>query len=271
MDLNDYTDVKRVKMLLYGPPKSGKTAQMALLAVAGFKLWVFDLENGIKTLLNPTILAPEFRKNISVFNIPDHRAAPIAIDVVRKILKGGAHKFCYAHGITNCPTCLKVKEAKWSEQIDLNTFTDRDILVIDSLSQLSSSALAKVTLKSWQADPEYKPTFNDFGAQGMYLTEVLSRIQVANINVLMISHEIDIEKDEKKEKIVPIGGTRNFSATVAKYFDEVCYAHVLNRSHKLASGSTWSTTHLTGGRSGVKLEDPGATLSIVDMFKQRKE
>lgn len=267
MDLSEYDDVRRTKVMVYGPPKSGKTALVGQLAAAGFTLWWFDTENGVKTLMNPQILAPEFRKNVKLFNIPDHRAMPIAIDVLRKIFKGGAHKFCYSHGVTNCPICAKTVGAKWSDSIDLSKFGDKDILVTDSWSQVALSALNKVTLKSWNSDPEYKCTFNDFGMQGMYLSEILSKIQVANINICVISHEVDIEKEEGKERIVPVGGTRNFSATIAKYFDEVVYVYVRNKKHAAASGTTWDTTHLTGGRSGVRLEDPAKPASLLEIFR----
>ena len=269
MNLSEYDDVRRTKVMIYGPPKSGKTAMVGSLAAQGFKLWWFDFENGVKTLMNPEMLAPEFRKNVSLFNIPDHRAMPIAIDVLRKLFKGGAHKFCYSHGVANCPICAKTTGAKWSEQIDLSLFGDKDVLVLDSWSQVASSALNKVTLKAWQGDPEYKCTFNDFGMQGMYLTEVLSKIQVANINICVISHEVDVEKDESKERIVPVGGTRNFSSTIAKYFDEVIYAYVRNKKHAAASSTSWDNIHLTGGRSGVKMEDPIKPVQLADIFRLR--
>lgn len=267
MNLDDYKDVKRNKILVYGPPKSGKTALVGALA-QDFKLWWFDCENGIKTLMNPAVLKPEFRKNISVFNVPDNRAYPIAIDVFRKLFKGGDYKFCYLHGAHNCPVCSKEAAAKWSDTINLSKFTDKDILVIDSWTQVSDSAANKVTLKEWQKDDEYKMTFDDYRMQGMYQTEVLSKIQVANINICVISHEIDVEKDDKKEKIVPVAGTRNYSKTVAKYFDEVIHIQVLNGRHTAHSATTWQNTHLTGGRSGIRLEDskPDKPIGLKEIF-----
>ena len=267
MNLDDYDQVKRNKVLVYGPPKSGKTALVGKLAEAGFTLYWVDIEQGIKTLLNPEILKPEFRKNVNVINIPDHRAYPVAIDTIRKLFKGGSHRICYSHGVSNCPICSKDANAKWSDTVDLGKFGDKDILVIDSLTQLSNSSANKVTLKDWQKDDEYKMTFDDYRMQGMYLDEVLSKIQAANVNVCIISHDVDVEKDDKKEKIVPVGGTRNFSKTVAKYFDEVIYLQVLNKQHKAYSATTWSNTVLTGGRSGVKLEE-GKELTLADVFMQ---
>jgi hypothetical protein len=257
MDLASYNAVRRTKVCIYGPPKSGKTAMVGKLAEAGFTLWWCDLESGVKTLMNPAMLKPEARKNVKLFNFPDRRDFPIAIDAVRLVLKPGTkRKFCFAHGVMSCPNCVKTPNAVFSEEIDIGQFTDKDVLVIDSASQLTSSALNKVTLKPWQKDDEYKPTFDDWRVQGMYLDQVFSAIQAFNINAAIISHEVDVEKDEKKEKIVPLGGTRNFSNTFAKYFDEVVYCHIFNKSHRAQNSTTWSPNHLTGGRTGVTLTAP---------------
>ena len=270
MDLNSYEEVRRTKVLIYGPPKSGKTALMAKLAEAGYTLWWMDMENGIKTLMNPAILKPEFRKNVKLINIPDHAMLPIAFDAVRQVLKGMDVKFCFLHGKNACPICTKEPGAKYSDALNLSKFTDKDILVIDSWTQVSNSALSKITLKNRQKDDEYKPTWDDFRAQGTYLDEVLGKFQVANLNIAVLSHEVDVEKDDKKEKIVPVSGTRNFSKTTAKYFDEVVYLQVMNKKHSVYSGTTFSNTVLTGGRSGVRLED-SADLSIVDIFAGGKK
>lgn len=265
MDLNDYDEVQRTKIIVYGEPKAGKTALVGQLA-REFKLHWFDFEKGVKTLRNEDMLPKEFRKNISVYNIPDHKDLPIGLDVLRKLFKGGARKFCYEHGMDGCLSCSKTPGLKWSDSIDLATFGDNDILVIDSWTQIAESAYNKVVRLAVKKDEEYKATFDDWRSQGEYLREVLSKIQACNINICVISHEMDVEKDEKKEKIVPLGGTRNFSKTVGKYFDEVIYCQRQNKQHKSYNSSTWNNTHLTGGRSGVKLEEGnGATLA--DIFR----
>jgi hypothetical protein len=269
MDLTEYNEVKRTKVLVYGEPKSGKTATVGKLAEAGFTLHWFDMENGVKTLMNPEMVKPEFRKNIKLYNIPDHRELPIAVDVLRKLFRGGPRKYCFAHGIDRCPVCAKTAGLPWSDEIDIAKLGDKDIIVIDSWTQVANSTINKVTLKEYKKDDEYKPTWDDWRLQGTYLDEVLSKIQVANLNICVISHDVDVEKDEKKEKIVPAGGTRNFSRTMAKYFDEVIYMQRMNKQHKAYSSTTWNNTHLTGGRSGVQLES-SADLSLADIFLGKK-
>ena len=89
MNLSEYVSNTRTKVLVYGAPKTGKTALVGKLAAAGFKLHWLDLENGIKTLLNPAILPISARANVNVISVPDHRLYPVAIDTVRDILRGG--------------------------------------------------------------------------------------------------------------------------------------------------------------------------------------
>ena len=62
MKLSEKTKSKAHRVLLFGPPKSGKTALAVQLARI-FKLHWFDLEDGVKTALKPTILPKEFLKN----------------------------------------------------------------------------------------------------------------------------------------------------------------------------------------------------------------
>ena len=269
MNLDDYNKSSCVKALVYGRPKSGKTALVGKLA-EHYKLHWLDLENGIKTLLNPEILKPEFRKNVNVINIPDHRLNPVAIDTVRQIFKGGLKKICYDHGKITCPLCAKNPAARYSE-IDLGKFTKEDILVIDSMSQLGSSAMNRVILRELQKPDgeEYKPTYQDYMSQGALLDQVLSMIQVLDMNIVVISHEVDTEKDEKKEALVPLGGTRNFSKTMAKYFDSVVYCTILNKAHRAHSETTYSPTVLTGSRLSVGVDAAkGNELSLLPLFKR---
>jgi hypothetical protein len=269
MNLDDYNQHSRAKVLVYGPPKAGKTALVGKLA-EHFNLHWLDLENGIKTLLNPAMLKPEFRKNVNVVNIPDHKMYPVAVDTVRDVLKGGEKKICQAHGKVNCPLCAKNTEARWST-INLNNFTDKDILVIDSLSQLSNSAMNKSVLKeiSKPGGEEYKATFHDYATQGALLDQVLSMIQVLDLNICVISHEVESEMTDGKDKIVPMAGTRNFSKLSAKYFDAAVYCTLVNKQHRAFSSTSYAPNVLTGSRLPVSLDDnKGEDLSLLPLFKR---
>ena len=271
MNLDEYQQSARVKVIVYGPPKSGKTALVGGLAKE-FKLHWLDLEYGIKTLLNPAILDPKFRKNINVINVPDHKLYPVAVDTVKEVFRGGPKKICYNHGKVNCPLCAKESAARWNE-IDILKFTDDDILVIDSLSQLSNSAMSKIVLKEINkpGGEEYKATFHDFAAQGQLLEMILSLIQVVDLNVVVISHETESEMTDGKDKIVPLAGTRNFSKLSGKYFDSIVYCSVMNKAHRAFSDTTSFPNVLTGDRFGVTLDgQKDNELSLLPIFKAAK-
>jgi hypothetical protein len=269
MDLNEYSQHTRTKLIVFGAPKTGKTALVGKMA-ATHKLHFLDLENGIKTLLNPAMLDPKYRSNVNVINIPDHKLYPVAIDTVREILRGGAKKICSSHGKIGCPLCTKQPAALWSA-INMSEFTSNDILVIDSLSQLGNSAMNKSTLKeiSKPGGEDYKATYTDYMTQGALLDQVLSMIQVLDLNIIVISHEVDAEKSDTKEKLVPVAGTRNFSRVVGKYFDAAVYCTVVNKVHRAYSSTSYSGNVMTGSRVNVVLDDlKGSDLSLAGFFQQ---
>lgn len=270
MDLDEYVPSKRNKIIVFGPPKSGKTALAGELAAHGFTLHWMDCEKGVKTLLNPEILPTQFRKNVKVINIPDHRLYPCAIDAVNEVFKGGVKKFCWEHGKHLCPLCSKDPSARWSHEFDLGTFGDTDILVIDSWTQVADSAMNKATLAKVKGPngDEYKYEFDDYRMQAAKLNGPLTKIQSCDINIIVISHQLDAEKAENKEYLVPQAGTRNASLIVAKYFDEVVYMSTMNKRHRAYSSSTAFTTIQTGGRSGVKLDEQ-KELSLIDIFNRK--
>lgn len=257
MKLSDYRAKAAKHILLYGPPKSGKTAALAALAKK-YHLHILDNEDSVKTLLNPALVPAELLSNIDVYPIPDKQTYPMAIETTLKVIKGGACNICHVHGKVSCPQC---RDQSLYSTIDVNTFkTDSDILVLESYSQLAESAMnyimrAEITKDNWEA----KPGWDEYGKQGRILERIGSTIQIAPYNIVVTSHEMMVEMEDKSKKIVPIGGTSNASKIFAKYFDEVVYCEVVNRQHRLISSTTAKANVLAGSRSGVELQ-PGDTL-----------
>lgn len=247
---------KTQRVLVFGGPKTGKTELVSKLAEHYNLLW-FDLENGWATLLK---LPQEHQSRIQLIAIPDTKVYPIAIETMLKVITGQRVSICEAHGKVNCPLCKK--DNKPADEVCLNDLQDNTIVVVDSLTQLSNSAMNHLTKNE---DDTYKPEWTDYRNQGQLLDKFLSQIQQARFNVVCVTHEAEVEMEDGRKKLVPVAGTTNFSRNTAKYFDHVVYCEVKNRKHNFASSTMYANNILTGSRTGAAIETLAAP-SLLAIF-----
>jgi len=259
MKLSQKSAAKSHRVLVFGPPKSGKT-QLAGSVVIGsnLKVILFDLENGSDTLLK---LPPETHDRIEVISIPDTRGFPIAIETMLKAIKGGPVEICELHGKVSCALCRS--KLLPTTAVELNSLGLDTVVIVDSLTQLTNSAIAHIT----KARPDdYKMEFDDWANLGKLMDTFLSYVQQAPFNIICISHETEVEMEDGKQKLVPTAGTRNFSRNTAKYFDEVVYCEVKNKKHIAASSTGYANNILTGSRTGNVLENKPGEASLASIF-----
>lgn len=242
-------------VLVYGPPKVGKSQLVGELSATKKLIW-FDLENGYSTLLK---LPKSQQENIEIISIPDTKSFPIAIETCLKVIKGGLVKICDEHGKVSCPTCTK--ESKAFTEICLDSLDESYVVVFDSLTQLVTSAISHIT--KGKAD-DYKLEFGDYANLGKLMEIFLSHIQQAKYNVVCISHESEAELEDGKIKLVPVSGTRNASRNTAKYFGHVIYCEVKNKKHNFYSSTISINNVSAGSRTGVAIETlEGSPLSAI--------
>jgi hypothetical protein len=91
-----------------------------------------------------------------------------------------------------------------------------------------------------------------------WLSDILSHIQSATYtNFVLITHEIVVEEEVngvKRDKILPLVGTKAFCFKVAKYFGTVVYVEIKMGKHAAGSGSTYKPNHITGSRVNALME-----------------
>lgn len=232
-------------VLLYGPPKTGKTKLAGDLAKHGFEILWFDLENGVSTLLSS--LPQEFWGNIEVIQIPDSRSNPVAINTMMKVLSGQPCMICEEHGKVSCGDCMK--SGKPSTLVELRKHAANKITVIDSLSQLSDSSYAGI-----RGAIENKMEWSDFDTWNQQLAMMLSQLQVAPYHSICISHENMVEMQDKSMRITAVGGTRNFSSRIAKFFGHVVYTEVAFSKFKVGSSPTYKINVTAGTRSNIEID-----------------
>lgn len=251
MKLTEKPTSQLSRVLIYGPPKTGKTelaGSISLLSHITNIIWV-DLEKGYSTLRK---LPTEAQEKVELIALPDTKSYPIAIETCLKMIKGSKVVICEEHGKVSCPICTR--DSKQTTTVELSTLGSESVVVFDSLTQLTSSAIAHIT----KGKPEdYKMDYSDWGNLGKLMDTFLSHVQQAGYNVICISHETEAELEDGKVKLVPVAGTRAFSRNTAKYFDHVIYAEVKNKKHNFYSSTTSANNLNTGSRTGVALESKG--------------
>ena len=241
------------RVCIYGPPKSGKSRLVAMLAEAGFTIDWFDLENGLQTLQQ---LSDEALERINYYKIPDTPLNPVGIVTLGKIFTArGEVTMCEEHAVITCPICMKNPNANFAKFDYTNLRDPNHVVVIDSVTQLTNSANARSGAKQLRElyieSANHKMEWDEWGYAGMLLTHIFGSLQQSNFNVVCISHEDMVEQTDSKKQIVPVAGTRNYSSSFGKYFDHVIYCYRENSSHKTASSTQFRANVLSGSRTNA--------------------
>lgn len=242
-------------ILIYGEPKSGKTALAATMSKIPWidRIFWFDLEKGSDTILTmyrKGLISAEDAAKFEIFRIPDSPTVPRAFETIMKVLSS-KKKFtiCEEHGKADCTVC---KEGK--HDFELGTLTPRDLIVIDSGSQLSDSIMNFYCVGK---PLDFKPGWDEYGAQGRVLSDFLTIIQQGQTNFMVITHILAIEEGEgeaKRDRFFPLMGTKNFSMKCAKYFDHVVLTHMKAKQHQAGSSTSFKANAITGSRLDLKME-----------------
>lgn len=265
MDLNQFAELTTAEgpqsAMLFGPPRAGKTTLAAQLARQYNVLWI-DIEKGAQTLLSA--VPREFWHRFHIIQVDDTQDNPNAIKTVGKLFCTPAkHKVCSAHGVIGCMDCVKNKAAM--EEFNLYELDTSWVVVVDSVTQLSDSALAH-SLGKVDWDDKKKAEFDNWDRQGLLLKNILTSQKRLRCHRVFISHEEELEQEDGTKLLTPKAGTRNFSRMVGRYFDHLIYVHIKNNKHTATSSSTAHPKYLTGSRNNVKLE---AGDDICNLFKAK--
>lgn len=232
-------------VLVYGPPKTGKSELVGKLSEKMKLVWL-DIEFGSDVLYK---LPREWQENITIVKIPDSKAFPMGYQTIVKLFTAGKGSICVKHGAFNCPLCKK--ESAPVDEINFADFDQDTVLVIDSWSQIVLSIIGIVTKNK---PDDYKMDRDEWMHVKQAVENLATMIQAAPFHVVVISHDEMVEQLDKSAKIVPVGGSRNTSRNFAKYFGEVIYSQVLNKKHKFSSSTVASNNIITGSRSDTVME-----------------
>lgn len=258
MKLTQHKPNATKRVLIIGLTGSGKSTLASEMAEHGYELTWIDLENASDGLRK---LSPEAQDRIDLISLPDSASYPIAAETLLVLFKTGKANICSAHGKNNCPVCAKDPAAHVSP-VDFSKMGPKDIVVLDSGTQLSYSVMAYTTKDK---DVTYRPERDDWGALRKYTEFFKSQFQGFRGNLIVICQCQEAELDDGGMKLVPSFGSAAMSASFASAFDCVLYTEIKNGKHRAFSKSTASPKVLTRSRSDFAIESM-PSLSLLPLF-----
>jgi hypothetical protein len=194
-----------VKLLLIGNSGTGKTAALACLAKAGFKLAIADFDNGLDILQDPKILPEEYRDNIDYITFTDKLQT-----VGGKILPKGVP--------SGLPSFLKALD-NWPGIGKLENLGPEYIFVLDSLSLLSTMALRYAQTVNGRAGEKLQ--LSDWGDAMANIENVCAVLysDLIKCHVIVTSHISYIEKDGAPMQGYPSALGNKLPPKIPRYFN----------------------------------------------------
>jgi len=238
---------KRTKLLLVGDSGTGKTASLASLANAGYKVRILDFDAGLDILKN--YLTPEGVKNVTYITLKDDLAKATAWQTGRDIVFKG----------WKTPTEDLGKVQDWGPDV---------VLVADSLTFMGDAAKhAAAALNGKQINGQL--TQQEWGEAVRVIENFLDYITSDYIkcNVVMTALPVPLEDDSGVSRLYPFVVTKAFSSTkVAKYFNNLF--RVANRRDGTPYFRTAGDARMACKSSAPGVVKPEEDADLASIFKK---
>lgn len=220
--LGTHQSANTTKLLLIGDSGGGKTGALASLAQAGYNLRIIDLDNGLDILKNllkdpAGPYGADAIKRVSFATITD----PMK-NVGGKLIPRSATVWQRTAKLLDNWKILE-KDSEGKDQVvedfgPITSWTDKEVLVIDSLSFLSNAALNFVM--SLEGRLGQRPQLQDWGAGQQHIESLVQMLYDEGVkcNVIVTSH-ITFIGEEGSEKGYPNTLGRALPPKIGRYFN----------------------------------------------------
>lgn len=260
-NITDHQSSGTTKLLVLGDSSAGKTGSLASLAAAGYNLRIVDVDNGLDVLRN--ILTD------GQSPYPKDTASRVEFETITDSMRPLAGKI------------VPVKASAWQRSIELienwktpsqnfgnlQTWTQKDVLVIDTLSILANHALKFILSLNMRLGQ--KPHQSDWGDAQVLVEGLLEKLYDENVkcNIVVNCHIKYIEdKVTGVMKAFPESVGQALSPKIGRYFNNVVQMKTVGSTRKLITTSTNQLELKTSAPLRVKSEYPIAT-GLADLFR----
>lgn len=233
-----------VKMLIMGNSGVGKTGALASLAQAGYRLFIFDFDNGLDILLDETVLPKQFRKNIYFKPFQDSPIIQVGAPVMRRA--------------TAWQEFMKTLGGwKEGEQPlgNFSTWGPQDVIVVDSLTFASDRCFDDALQLGGRLNGQ-RAQIQDYGAAIDNLQSMLEMLysSACKCNVVMTAHLQFMGDDlTGARKGYPNVIGQKLAPKIPRLFNNMILAE------KKTVGNTVTREFVTGGHMllDLKVSKPG--------------
>ena len=244
-----------VKMILMGANGAGKTGALASLADAGYNLRIIDLDSGTKVLRTLLTDARSPYKN------REEAIGRIEVEPLSDPMKNINGKLV-PKAATVWQRTAKLLDNWKTESADfgpVSSWTDKDVLVIDSMTSLARGAMDFVL--SMNARLGQQPHQSDWYA-GQQLVESLLRMITddgVHCNVILICHVLWLGDDNGPQIGYPETLGKKLSPKVGTHFNTMLLAR------STGSGAGQKRQIHTRSQIGIELKT-AAPLAVKDAY-----
>ncbi len=230
------------KVLLLGPPGSGKTTAIVTALQAGLKTYVIFTEAGQSALMKALSVhkvSEEEKKNLFFAYVkPGGSSFKVLKEQADKVNKAsefgkmeGGSRTNYNQLVQVMQLCANFIDQNGVEHGGIDTFKADRAVFIDGLSGLSDMAM-KLTIG---AKPV--PTLQDWGVAIKQVDDFVKQFANIDAMVCVIAH-VAMERDEVSGKVLQYPNTlgKQLGPTLGRHFNEV-----IKTSFDETNGATWAT------------------------------
>ena len=218
--LSDHQSARTTKLLLIGDTGTGKTGSLASLADAGYNIRLVDLDNGADVLKN--ILRGPKSPYKNAANALDRIEYETITDPM--VQRGNKLVPRTAQVWSRTVKLLVNWETETAKFGPISTWTEQDVLVIDSLTMLSTAALNFVL--SMNARLGQQPQQSDWYGGQQLIEGLMQMLYDASVkcNVIVMSHIAFIENEHGATHGYPSTLGKALSPKLGRYFNTVLMA-----------------------------------------------
>jgi hypothetical protein len=235
--LETHPSTTTVKLLMMGNSGSGKTSALAALAAAGYRLFIADFDNGLDILMDPSVLAPEFRKNVNYKLYQD------------KPVKAGNALIPTASAWTNFTRDIGDWKEDGKSLGSIFTWGERDVFVVDSITFASDRCFDEALKLGGRLGQ--RAQIQDYGTALDSLASFFELVYGGNVgcNVVMSAH-LQFVGDEMsgQRKAYPNVIGQKLAPKLPRYFNNMILVE------KSVVGATVKRQFQTSGTHNIDLK-----------------